>query len=102
MKMYYITLNSHEKARIISQALLENRLVACTNWFPITSMYPFEGKIREETEVVLIAKTRAGMRTAIEKVISQHINYTNYIAELDVNSVNEQYLKWLETEIPPG
>lgn len=99
MKMYYITLNNHDEAKTVSHALLEQHLAACTNWFPISSMYRWEGEIKTGTEIVLIVKTKDNMRAAIEKVVSEHIHYLNYIAELDVHSVNNNYLKWLNTEV---
>jgi periplasmic divalent cation tolerance protein len=100
MKMFYITLNTQEEAKAISHALLEKRLAVCINWFPIQCAYLWEGKIKEDAEVVLIVKTREGMREAIEKVVYQHISCTNYMAEIDVFSINEGVLKWLDAEVP--
>ena len=37
----------------------------------------------EEPETVLLIKTQPGHRGAIEAVITQHIHYTNLIAELE-------------------
>lgn len=99
MKMYYVTLNSVENAQKISRNLIEKKLAACTNWFSITSMYHWQGDIREENEIVLIIKTKAGMRSKIETVISQYVNYINCIAELPVDSVNTTYLGWLNKEM---
>jgi periplasmic divalent cation tolerance protein len=100
MKLYYITLNTSEEASLVSQALLEQQLAVCTNWFPITCAYRWEGKIVEEPEIVLIIKTQSGYREDIEQVIRQHITYTNFIAELSPKSVNEGFLNWLNTEVP--
>jgi len=102
MKMYYITLNNPDEAKTISYALLEKRLAVCTNWFPITCAYRWQGEIKNEPEVVLVVKTKNDFREAIEEVISQHVNYTNYIAELDVHSINNGFLNWLDAEIPPS
>ncbi len=99
MRIYYITLNTVDEARQISRALLEQQLAVCTNWFPITCAYRWEGKIVEEPETVLLVKTQAGYRTAVEQVIRQHISYTNLIAEIAPESVNESFLKWLNTEV---
>jgi periplasmic divalent cation tolerance protein len=99
MRIYYITLNTVDEARQISRALLEQQLAVCTNWFPITCAYRWEGKIVAEPETVLLVKTQAGYRTAVEQVIRQHISYTNLIAEIAPESVNESFLKWLNTEV---
>ena len=99
MKLYYITLNTSEEASRISKTLLEQQLAVCTNWFPITCAYRWEGKIIEEPETVLIVKTQAGYREVIEQVIRQHITYTTFVAELSAESVNEDFLNWLNAEV---
>jgi periplasmic divalent cation tolerance protein len=100
MKVYYITLNTSEEALQVSKALLEQQLAVCTNWFPITCAYRWSGKIVEEPEIVLIVKTQSGYREAIAQVIRQQITYTNFIAELSPESVNQGFLNWLNAEVP--
>jgi periplasmic divalent cation tolerance protein len=100
MKLYYITLNSIEEAQKIGRALLEKQVAVCVNWFPITCAYRWEGQITEEPEVVLIVKTHSGLYETIEKVIRDHISYTNFIAELSPSSVNQSFLNWLNQEVP--
>src|ERR1700751_4377028 len=100
MRIFYITLNKDDEARRISRALLEQQLAVCTNWFPITCAYRWEGKIVDEPETVLLVKTQSGYRQAIEEVVRQHINYTNLMAEISPDSVNESFAKWLNAEVP--
>jgi periplasmic divalent cation tolerance protein len=100
MRVFYVTLSTVDQARLISRALIERQLAACTNWFPITSTYRWEGRIAEEPETVLIIKTQEGYRDAIEEVIRQHISYTNFIGEIALQSVNEPYVQWLNAEVP--
>ena len=101
MKLYYVTLNTAEEAHQISQALLSKKLAVCTNWFPITCAYRWEGKIIEEAETVLIVKTQSGYREDIEQVIRSQITYTNFVAEISLDSVNEGFLSWLNAEVAP-
>ncbi len=100
MRIFYVTLSTVDQARQISRALVEEQLAACTNWFPITSTYRWEGRIAEETETVLIIKTQEGYRGAIEEVIRRHVSYTNFIGEIALESVNASYLQWLNAEVP--
>ncbi|MBV9272502.1 MAG: divalent-cation tolerance protein CutA [Verrucomicrobia bacterium] len=100
MRIYYVTLNTDDEARRISQELLERQLAVCTNWFPITCAYRWEGKLVEEPETVLLVKTQAGYREALEQVLRRHINYTNLIAEIAPESVNESFLNWVNAEVP--
>ena len=99
MKIFYITLNSNDDAKKISKILLENRIAVCTNWFPIQCAYRWQGEIKQGEEVVLIVKTTENRRADIEKVIASHIGYTNFIAELNVQSVNEPFAAWLKAEV---
>ena len=100
MRIYYVTLNTAEEASQISRALLDQRLAVCTNWFPITCAYREEDKIVEEAETVLLVKTHADYRNAVEQVVGQHISYTNFIAEIAPEYVNETWLQWLNAEVP--
>src|ERR1700722_2666007 len=100
MRIFYVTVNTADEARQISRVLLEQQLAVCTNWFPITCAYRWEEQIAEEPETALIVKTKDDYREAIEKVIRQHISYTNFIGEIAPSSVNESFLKWLNAEIP--
>ncbi len=52
MKMYYVTLNNQDEAKRISVSLLEKHLAVCTNIFPITCSYLWQGEIKHEPEVV--------------------------------------------------
>ncbi|MBD2495736.1 divalent-cation tolerance protein CutA [Nostoc sp. FACHB-280] len=99
MKLYYITLNNTDEARQIGRSLLEHKLAVCVNWFPITCAYTWEGEITEEPEVVLIVKTQDGYGAEIEKLIRQHISYTNFVAEISPTTVNTGFLNWLNAEV---
>lgn len=100
MQIYYVTLNNTDEARQIGRALLEQQLAVCVNWFPITCAYRWQGEITEEPEVVLIIKTQSGYKSEIETVIRQHINYTNFIAEISPTAINPGFLDWLNAEVP--
>lgn len=99
MKMFYVTLNNAEEAKVISSVLLEKQLAVCTNTFPIHCMYRWEGEIKQGAEVVLMIKTKDGLRDKIEKTITDMINYTNFIAEINVHTVNQNFLNWLDKEV---
>ena len=48
---------------------------------------------------MLIVKTQAGYRHEMEKLISQHINYTNFIAEISPTNINDKFIAWLNAEV---
>ena len=53
-----VTVGSENEALKISRILVEAKAVACVNLLPgIRSIFQWEGKIAEEQEVLLVAKT---------------------------------------------
>ncbi len=99
MKLIYITLNTVEEARKIGRAILEKKLANCVNFFPITCIYNYEDEITEEPEVVLVIKTQEGKYKDIEAVIKEHIPYDNFIGELTVDQVNNNFESWLSAVV---
>lgn len=95
MKMIYVTLNNRGEARMIGRKLLEEKLANCVNFFPITCMYNYENKITEEPEVVLIIKSKDGYYEKICKLIKSQISYDNFIGQIEVSKINDDFRKWL-------
>ncbi|MGB9613556.1 MAG: divalent-cation tolerance protein CutA, partial [Candidatus Margulisiibacteriota bacterium] len=46
----YITASSSKEAQKIAEILIEEKLVACANIFPIKSIYRWKGKLCREKE----------------------------------------------------
>jgi periplasmic divalent cation tolerance protein len=69
----YLTVRDEAEARQIGQALVGEKLAACVNYFPIQSIYWWKGKVEENAEFALIAKTRADLvENVIERVKELH------------------------------
>lgn len=100
MRLFYITLNSLTEAETISHAILKEKIAVCCNWWPITCSYLYEGEIKQGSEVVLLVKTQAGKRPALEALLKRFVNYTHAILELDVVSANLAFANWLQDEVP--
>lgn len=100
MILIFTTLNSKETARKIGKAMLEARLIACVNYFPIESSYWWKGKIEEDKEILMILKTRGPNLVKIEEFINKHAaNEIPEIVAIKPFKVNKPYSDWLETEI---
>ena len=99
----YITNPSKEKAKEIAKYLLEKRLIACANIFPVNSLYWWEDKLADEKEFVLIAKTTQTNFNKIKQEVEEIHPYTvPCIIRIPVSS-NEKYFRWLKNEIKePG
>ncbi len=58
--LIYATVSNKEEAKRIASAIIEERLVACVNILPgMESIYHWQGKVENDSEVVLIAKTKS-------------------------------------------
>lgn len=71
----YITYKTEAEAEKICQVLLDQKLIACANFYPIKSMYYWEGKIERETEYVSDLKTHSSKWKDIQNVVSDMHSY---------------------------
>ena len=96
----YSTASDEEEAYKIGKQLVEEKLAACANILPkIKSCYHWKGKIEEDSEAVLIAKT---LENLAEKVIKRIKDLHSYeipaILIFQIKGGNEEYLKWITEE----
>jgi len=96
----YITAKDKEEARKIGRILVSERLAACVNILDgMNSMYWWDGKVQDDNEAVLIAKTRESLVSAlIEKVKSVHSYSCPCVVSMPVVGGNIDYLRWVEKE----
>ena len=96
----YSTMRDEEEARKIGRTLVELRLVACVNILGrIGSLYWWEGKISEESEALLIAKTKTSLVPAvIEQVKAMHSYSCPCVVALPITAGNGDYLAWILRE----
>mgnify|MGYP000512999062 CR=1 FL=1 len=100
MIFLYITCKDEEEAEHISTHLLEKKLCACTNYYPIKSMYWWKGKIEKEDEYVLIVKTMEEHVSKIEKEVKEIHSYeTPCVLQIDVKGGNKIYETWMKESI---
>ncbi|MHB1133435.1 MAG: divalent-cation tolerance protein CutA [Chloroflexota bacterium] len=99
MILVWIVCRDREEARRIARLLLEKRLAAGANLFPIESFYWWQGQIVEGNEHVLLAKTRAECFETIKATVkSVHSYEVPAIMRLPVTKANASYLAWIEAE----
>lgn len=99
-RFIYITAGSEAEARKIAAALVEERLAACANIIPgMRSIYRWEGKIAEDEETVIIAKTvKDRVPALIERVRALHSYDCPCVVSLAVEDGNPEYLDWLAAQ----
>jgi periplasmic divalent cation tolerance protein len=91
------TAGSPQEAEKIARALVERRLAACVNIIPqIQSVYRWKEKIEQETEWLLIIKTRLNIFDSVRDVIKELHSYDlPECVMLDVSGGSEAYLNWV-------
>ena len=98
MKLVVIISTYPDKKSIskIANQLVKNKTVACVNISKISSIYFWKGKIENSSEYIAIFKTVPKNKSLLKKKIRETHPYdVPEIAEIDVNSINNSYLKWV-------
>ncbi len=96
----YIPCSSDQEARTISRALLEQKLIACANIMPITSMYWWKGEIQDDAEFVILAKTVKSKYQECEQLVQDIHSYdTPCIVAWTTDAESKQYSQWVSTEV---
>ena len=98
------TCGSEEEARKLANGLVEARVAACVNIVPgIRSIYKWKGKVEEDSEWLLVIKSRRDLlrrlRALIEKIHSYDV--PEFLA-LTVVDGADAYLSWMDRELGPA
>lgn len=91
------TCPDQETARRLADALVEERLAACVSLMPgLTSVYRWEGRIRHDSEVLLLIKTvEAHVEVLTERLRRLHPYDVPEIIALPIVSGSSDYLNWV-------
>ncbi|MEQ8165953.1 MAG: divalent-cation tolerance protein CutA [Alphaproteobacteria bacterium] len=98
--LVYVTCGSKEEADRVARVLLEEELIACANIIGnASSLYRWKGKVVEDTEAVLIAKTKEKLvRTVTDRIKSLHSYDCPCIVSLAIEGGNSAFLEWVNRE----
>lgn len=97
--LLYVTCRDGNEAKSLAKELFEKKLIACANMFAMESMYEWEGKLNEESEVVLLLKTEEDKSSqAKEEIKARHSYNVPCILELKADA-NQEYADWLQGQL---
>jgi periplasmic divalent cation tolerance protein len=97
--LIYTTHKTLEEAQKITDYLLKEKLIACVNFFPITSQYHWKGNLETSNEVVAILKTRRSSWETIKDYVEKNHPYeTPCIIKLAEVESNDSYASWIYDE----
>ncbi|VGO15349.1 Divalent-cation tolerance protein CutA [Pontiella desulfatans] len=94
----YVTTKDGDEARAIAKAVVEERLAACANILGgIQSVYRWEGKLCEDSEVALVLKTSHPRKAQlIDRVKQLHSYEVPCILCLPIADGNPGFIRWIE------
>lgn len=95
--LIYSTAGSAKEAEHIGDCLVEEKLAACVNYFPIKSVYRWKGDIKREGEVAMIIKSRKDL---VEKIIKRVKELHSYevpeIVAINIEKGSTNFLRWID------
>lgn len=97
----HISVQSDEEAALIARTLVERRLAASVHLVPIRSFYNWENILCDDSEILLILKTKDHLfRKHIIPIVKSLQSYevSEYVA-LPIVDSDPDYLKWLDEQI---
>lgn len=94
----YITAPNEDEAVKISKTLVKERLVGCINIVKgIRSIYEWQGKIEDDLEVLMIAKTQRHLFDPLKDRVKKLHSYTApEVIAVPVIEGSEDYFDWLK------
>jgi len=97
--MAYVTAPDRRTARSIARAVVERRLAACANLWPVESIYRWHGKREETSEFVIVFKTRTSiLPKLIGEVRRMHPADVPCIVSYPMGPALDAYLAWIDRE----
>ena len=86
-----------DAAKEIARLLVERRLAACVQMFPIESVYFWQDKIYEDNEMTLFVKSKTALFDEIKAAIREvHAYEVPEIIQVPVTDGLLEYLKWID------
>jgi len=100
LALIYSTIDNVQDAKKIAHTLVEEKLVACVNIIPnIESIYRWKGKIDEDKECILLAKTtEKHVKQTIRRIKELHTYELPDIIVLPIIGGLKDYLNYVIDE----
>ena len=90
------TTGTPDDPKRLAHAFVEEHLAACVNLVPIESIYPWEGAVQDDPEVLLVIKTASRKLHQLEERLHQIHPYSvpEFVA-VETGHVADAYKAWL-------
>ena len=98
-----VSFGTAEDAAAAATALVEQRLVACAQSWPMRSSYRWQGAVEHADEQLLTAKTTAAMLPAVEAAVRALHSYdVPEMIAVPVAWASADYAAWVRESVGPA
>lgn len=92
-----ITVPDRESAKKIARNVIEKKLAACVNIYPVESMYWWKNQIEEATEFILLIKIRSQDFNRLKDfILKSHPYELPCIVRYEIVEGHKPYLDWIK------
>ena len=99
--MLLCTCPDRETAASLAHKILQDSLAACINILPgIESVYRWQGKVEQDTEVLMLIKSLSRAADELERIITQNHPYElPEIITVPIDAGSNDYLQWITNNV---
>jgi periplasmic divalent cation tolerance protein len=96
MVFIYTTCASLEEARRLGSLMIERKIAACVDYWPVESCYMWEGSMQCASQAMLMITTLEAKTQHVDDLLSENHSYSiPLIAGVDIRRLNRRYKEWM-------
>ena len=100
MIFIYTTCADSKEAKLLGKSIIDQKMGACVDYWPVDSMYVENGGIKEIPQTMMMITTFEPKLEDVNDFISKHHSYSvPLVAGVDVRRINRAYKEWLTEKI---
>ena len=95
MHLIYVPCKNQAEARKIARILVREKLAVCANIVPkIHSIFPWNGKVQETSEALLLLKTLSPYSKIRRRIEQLHSYKIPLVSAVKLTDINPKYHNW--------
>lgn len=100
MVFIYTTCENMEEAEKLGAMIIQQKIGACVDFWPIKSCYNWEEGLQCVSQAMLLITTFESKLDSVTQIINENHTYSvPLIAGVDVRRINHPYKEWMMNEI---
>jgi len=95
----YTTAPDEKTAEVLAEEIVVAKLGACCNFWPIKTIYSWEGKLKKDTEHIILIKTSKTKYEELEKYIVKNHPYSMpAVVSLPWDDAHKPFKDWVNND----